>query len=816
MPSLIVAVDSEFQPITNNKTRPISVQIQATGMKEKFFIHPRSSDKVQAKAREVRHTIFESPFVIIDYLGCEWKPLEGNPKNYERCDIHIFYSFKDIEFTFRDEETYSKFVLPQLSRTRRISSKTQVSTDVGYFSVDSIGLPYMIRLPDENNGGKMRWYKLSISITDICAMQGAESLHTYAKNVGIEMLTKSHYNAIQKANMEQNYIDDALYFEDYAMGDTPLVEIKKETVKFYNHIGEIIGITPKNVDEFWGLSTGKIVASMLNDWICVQLKTSSEELYQANKIAGSEGITGLSKTIKSPSLVYCAMVDGGRAVKERALTILLGYLIDIDIDGCYGNGLKNQFYAVGTPTITDKKMTLKDWLKKYKKQLIPGLWYARISWDNAPFRQDLLISKTDEAFTSWYWVVNGRDNEGFNILDDGNKVYDASMALTTNSLHQASLNHDLLQALEFVSSNQEWGWLLNNAYIESSLIYERKNEVKEVTSCMKKGAELSNDANVIVKGSKKWVRVELANLATLLLTERKKHPKKTPLNTFLKLIINTIYGCIASEFFSVKNSCVSNVIVGNNITARARCLGWVMAKGLHSVMTITDGGVFDINNVLEFKRMSLNLLEQLHRDNFNVPSDRQFFARQKPLLDNVISIDTSIDLKEVDRLAWEHLKNIFTDLDIFKFNQFSFESKFAYHKLILHSKVDYLLETATGEKTVAFRGMPKIWSEEKQKKIVNPVVYKLFDAIEKDEPIKVELETTELLSLADWKANTSRDNNYELLPHDQISKTKVFYSHTPKGYRCKDLSEYKKLERDYQYAKNLESADEVAKVKPDE
>lgn len=814
MPTLIVAVDSEFQPITNKKTIPISVQIQATGMKEKFFIHPKSSDRVQAKAREVGHTIFESPFVIFDYLECDWKYLEGNPKNYERINIHLFYSFKDAEFLFRDEETYTKFVLPHLSRTRRISSKTQVSTDLGTFCVESVGLPYMVQLPDESNGGKMRWYKVSISITDICAMQGAESLHTYASNVGIEMLTKSHYNAIQKANMEQNYIDDPFKFVDYAMGDTRLVEIKEKTVKFYNHIAELIEINPKSVDEFWGLSTGKIVASMLNDWICIQLKIDSEELYQANKVAGSEGITGLSKTIKSPSLIYCAMVDGGRAVKERALNILLGFLIDIDIDGCYGNGLKNQFYAVGTPTITDKRTLLKDWLKKYKKQLVPGLWYARIGWDNAPFKQDLLISKTDEAFTTWHWVVNGRDNEGFEILDDSNKVYDASMALTTNSLHQASLNHDLLQALEFVTSNQEWGWLLNNAYIESSLIYEKRNEVKEVTSTMKKGVELSEEVNTILKGSKKWVRVELANLANLLLTERKKHPKKTPLNTFLKLIINTIYGCIASEFFSVKNSCVSNIVVGNNITARARCLAWCMAKGFHSAMSITDGGVFDVNNVLEFKRMSLNLLEQLHRDDFVTSSDKNVFVIQKPLLGDVINLDANINLKEVDNLAWEHLKNIFTDLDIFKFNQFSFESKFAYHKLILHSKVDYLLETNTGEKTVAFRGMPKIWSEEKQKKIVNPIVYKLFDAIEHDKPIKVELETTELLSLADWKANISRDNKYELLPHDQISKTKVFYSHTPKGYRCRSLKEYRQIDRDYQFAKNLGSPEEVAEVKP--
>jgi len=48
--------------------------------------------------------------------------------------------------------------------------------------------------------------------------------------------------------------------------------------------------------------------------------------------------------------------------------------------------------------------------------------------------------------------------------------------------------------------------------------------------------------------------------------------------------------------------------VGNNITARCRTLSWCMAKGLYSLMSITDGGVFDTNTVAFYLRKSLDIL----------------------------------------------------------------------------------------------------------------------------------------------------------------------------------------------------------------
>jgi len=170
-------------------------------------------------------------------------------------------------------------------------------------------------------------------------------------------------------------------------------------------------------------------------------------------------------------------------------------------------------------------------------------------------------------------------------------------------------------------------------------------------------------------------------------------------------------------------------------------------------------------------------------------------------------------LNIIDKKAWEHLASIF-DIDIFNYSQFEFETKDIYTKLILHSKVDYYLEKSNnGGFTIAFRGMTKVWDNVKNKKVINPVALDLFKAIENDTPIKVEIDTTELLSLSDYQIKKRGDANYPLLPHDSISCKKVFYSHSPRGCRVSSLTELNKLNKRYDVSKKTENPLEVAKVK---
>ena len=500
--------------------------------------------------------------------------------------------------------------------------------------------------------------------------------------------------------------------------------------------------------------------------------------------------------------------------------VIKGNLVDIDISSCYGSGLLNQKFVIGKPTITYKPMTLRQFLGKYKKQLVVGLWVARCSYKDAPFNQDLILSKTEEKHTSWFYEKYG-NNEGF-MQDDGKFVYDATLTLVNKELHQGLIQHDILQVLKNYSSNREYGWLLDNLIVNTSMVYEKKNRIEKVNQKMIESVE-HNDPN----RCNDWVQIDIKDLMETMIGERKKYAKGESLNEFLKVVINTLYGCTCSEFFSNKQTAISNIVVSNNITARARVLSWCMAKGLYAHMTITDGGVFNVNEVLTFKKTSLNLFERLHENVLNDDS-RHYFAFKKSILEiqcdykktkelmqpahSDITTKKPSDTKIIDVLAFQHLKDIFGKLDIFSMNQFSFESKKFYTKLTLHNKVDYrLVNEIENYSEIKLRGMTKIWDETKQKKVINPIANKLFDCIEKGIPFKLETLSYKMLSQKDWDRLDDEKKNI-LLPHDILKVEKTIYSHTPLAHRPSTLKERKNILKAYGKAKDSKDETIISKV----
>ena len=815
-------IDTEFQSLLDCNTKPISIQVGGD-LGDAFFISIDADNEIKEKAEKIGHRVQKAPFIIFDYLGCLYRKKESTPgKNWLKCNLHIFFSFKDIEFAFSKESgIYEDLILPFLQRTRRISIFKENATPDGQRINNSIPIGYQAYLPELENHGKMRWFDVSVTISDISAMQGSESLKTYAQNVGIILPDKDEYSFSEKSNMTKQYLDNPHRFEKYGLGDLALRQICAETVAFYHHICEVLDI-PKRDPKNLGMSTGAIVGGLLNDWLCNKLGVDSEQLHTINKFAGSEGISEISKLTRKRGFIYAGMVDGGRCVREKTDHVRIGNLIDIDVDGCYGNGMKNQDYFVGFPN-RYYNLSFKEFEKIIKKWGIPGGWIARISWENAPFKQDLLISKTAQAFSSWESVIKGWDNNEFEVDEDGKKAYVAQMVMLTSEVHQASLNHDLYQVLKSISSNKELKWIRDNAVIDSLLIYENRLKVNEPTDKMLDGFTESTDPDIIIEGSKEFVQISLADFISPLIKERKKYQKSDPINKFCKLVINTTYGVIASEFFSDMNRCVSNVIVGNNITARVRALVYLCSKGLNANMIITDGGVFDINEVNFFKRKSLDLLAGLYENELK-GSDRKIFCNQNPLLGSYVDVSqydfnrkNKDDLefrKLVDTSAWEHLQEQFKGIDILDKNQFAFESKDVYQKLILHSKVDYLLQKFNGEKKVAFRGMPKVIVEKdgREVKTINPLVYDLFNAIENDTPLKIDIEDSQMLSMQDWSDGKKRDKKFPLLPHDQVTDNKSFYSHSPLYKRFRNMSEYKAFIRTYQRAKDKDDYETIHKL----
>lgn len=875
----LIAFQETYLPGVKTWTKPISIQLSEgfDNTNPKLYLHPQTHIPKQYH----KHPVYSAPFAPLQYIqdinDWHWETYDTSEdiKRKENICINLywFWSLQDIRFLFKDDEDYKRLILPYIKVLRR------ATTEMGR----KIPLPYRIKMP--NKKGFMRWHYVSLKLFDISAMQGRESLNTYAKNVGINLVDKGLFDGT-KNRMDVNYMVSPEDFEDYALGDLPIANIAKFTNDFYNEIAKLIGVEPR--DE-WGYSTGKIVASIVSAWMVKNLKIDSKKIksidvvdvvdkvtkkiivpgfYKLNEIATPKKLNAISVLESRKELVYLGMTDGGRAIKERPHinyypfdnlgTKINTLLIDIDISGCYGNGLLNQDFAVGHPVIETQSLKFGEWEKKYKSKLVPGLWTARISWIKAPFKQDILISKTDEVFSNWDFAVQGYKPSGnksddefnFEICDIDEQVFDASMFLATDSIHQAALTHDSLQVLMNYLSNTDKKWLRDNAVIESFGGYLKDMEVTAITDKMLDTVSTKTNLDkksTAIEWSTEWYRVPLKNLLSVLLAERKKYKKKTPMNTFLKLIINTIYGCIASIYFGEKGTGISNYIVGNNITSRARVLAWCMAKGFHSFMSVTDGGVFDFNKVLNYKVKSLSIFEQVSRDEFirtrkfgkggeivinQVSLANEGYITPEQLIEWCLKVEPELNnyadgkdeeflkkypdaksfyldknhgeilLTPVNKLAWEHLKNIFSELDIFKYDQFKFECKNWYTSIEIHSKVDYrLINSLNNNRVIALRGKRMKTDEQKLK------ANQLFDAIKTDNPIHIEDVTEELISFNDW------DNESENYPHDTIIESKRFYSHTPLGCRFTDKGHFKRVMRRYEGAKKSQNAEMIADVK---
>lgn len=96
----------------------------------------------------------------------------------------------------------------------------------------------------------------------------------------------------------------------------------------------------------------------------------------------------------------------------------------------------------------------------------------------------------------------------------------------------------------------------------------------------------------------------------VLLGLRQNADKDSTKNAGLKLIINATYGVQASSYFDI-----GNVVVANNITARARGFAWMMAKAFGMYQTITDGGIFNLNTVNHWKDKRPGLHTLTHINN---------------------------------------------------------------------------------------------------------------------------------------------------------------------------------------------------------
>jgi hypothetical protein len=439
--------------------------------------------------------------------------------------------------------------------------------------------------------------------------------------------------------------------------------------------------------------------------------------------------------------IYLAKVDGGRCRNNRPTDISVNSLIcDIDINGCYGNGLRNQIYPVGNPVIlglpidseNNKFPTLGEFIKSYGHDLLPGLWQARVSLKKGyklKYGQDFLMSwippkdpsqiPSDSELEAVDWWTE--DNVGLT------KVF-------THEISLALVTHDFMQLIDEVCSVRQRRELLDNLEVVSALYYPKSNRVKSSTELLEAHTNHKGKNTYEVKGKKKkeiiinlqechaWYGVNLGELIVdKLMIERSKYKKsiasEKPFNELYKLCVNTIYGDQVSPFFEIGNACV-----GNNITARARAMAWYMEKGFHGFQTITDGCPFEVNRVI-------------HRRNTQITSETVFEVYTKgthegnyafkPLGSEEIEViewykegeetkaklkqgNEFIDYVQLSELAMKHLQDIFRNVDVLHkktkglkgetiTGQFTLEIKNVFNGASFHGSANYIFHQGENE-----------------------------------------------------------------------------------------------------------------------
>ena len=707
-----------------------------------------------------RHKLIETNFVVWDYLkdlGLKITPLENGYENvpdtipWIQIDCYAYFAIAEFPRVFLGHYAgdYDKLIVHSNTRTG-IEQGRRLRTfhREGFQYLNWIETPWLILI---NN----HIYSVRLSIYDTSAVHGITNYATFCSNSGVKLKYKDIFTKAEKAKMLDMYNLRPDEFDDYALGDLYNYDALLGNSDNFEKIYKSLGIQDYFTDPKLtiGATVSRIIESSINNLFHAEPDTN-DYINLFCRFGSAEYLKNLSTTG-----AMNAKVDGGRCRNNRPTdTFLEGVICDNDIAGCYGEGLRVQDYPLGIPSILDyprntdnnEYLTLRQFLKKYQEQLIPGLWQARVSLRDGYLlenKQDYLASfippksmrslSTDDAshLTEKWWEIDAFGET---------KIFE-------NEIINAVVTHDYMQWLAFIAVPKLRNELLDNLIVTTAMWYSRLDRVDSPIELIHAHAAHKGINTTEIKYLKgrqrkvsiqeechKWFSINLGELIVdKLLIERKKYPKKTPLNNLYKLCINTVYGDMVSPFFKV-----GNVVVGNNITARARALAWYMEKGFHGFQTITDGCAFDLNKIAcARENRKLNSTLSLHQYSGDNKQHLMFLPLQmtssketsnKGILRyiyhrrNIIKIyhdnsretvDKDTFIQQVNKHSLIHLQYQFPSVDVLhkpskdvygnrRIGQFEFEVKDIYTKGTFHGSGNYYLVNDTHEK-IAMRSYKK-------------------------------------------------------------------------------------------------------------
>jgi len=518
------------------------------------------------------------------------------------------------------------------------------------------------------------------------------------------------------------------------------------------------------------LTIGATVSDILKASILRRFETGETiDRKQANEIVETYCLAASANGLKNNTnwTALNAKVLGGRCFNNRPTdTLDTGVIDDIDIAGAYGTAMKETDYPLGNPVIIgeayklngeNEYLSLREFLKRYRRNLVDNLyqiWFSVTKKLNTP--QDFFLSYfPPNDLTKIRDEMESTDDNGKTWLDrpDFCKVF-------SHEITHGLLTSDSLEWLEKIASRKLKNLILDNSIVKTAMFYDAKKRVDSVAELVeltkqhaaKNSSDYDNGITTnINRECKYWTSINLGELIVNDLSNLRNHYKqvtkafsifkfkdgdftrltesekttvetalkvgrydsleqfrddalglkKHPLDTLYKLTCNTVYGDVVSQYFDV-----GNVIVGNNITAKIRALVWYLEKGLYTHGSITDGGVFNVNNVCypknERRKINDNTTQiyrfserELDRSKnivlrplggyreIRIENDSVLFADKSG---EVETLDFQTAKSKIDRLAKQHLINLF---DVSVVSKFNFESKGILTSAVFRGQSDY-------------------------------------------------------------------------------------------------------------------------------
>lgn len=575
----------------------------------------------------------KSPCHILDNLkhkgieaSIERKPLMDDKefsafarKNYKTCTITTFAYFLLVDQMRIFQGEYLADMIEAVRKGKIKQDKRLISNNHR-----RIWYPkWLITINGET-------YRLAIEFADIGAVQGKISFAEMLSNLNMNDGTKNLLDGM-KDNMLLAMLKKPEEFKRYAIGDLEVYEANKKHNELFSEIYETLNL--KQFDITSKLTTGSTVndlqeATLLNYIGCADRSKENKKLLKELTYTASpnnlKSYMNVSEKVKKGACLKrhkASKTFGGRCYNNRQQILATSScytLCDIDISAAYTSIASILNYFFGSPVMlnfNEYKVTTGQFYKENKKHLIKrGYKFLVETKKDRPlkYEQDVVASCVELKYKHDVVEEDGKTN----ILTSV-KLDNTPTGIYSRELTNASISWDELNLILNEMTACQRDDFLNNTYMISAIYYPADFECHSIEELKEKIREHELKGNGRLKKVMDFATIDnedgehchywhAANFGKLLMTDiiqyRLKNKKSNPSLAYLfKLVGNTIYGNNVSRHFPT-----SNIVLAANITGICRVGMWCAEKALNIYQTITDGGVFDLNEVIQLLRNKID------------------------------------------------------------------------------------------------------------------------------------------------------------------------------------------------------------------